>query len=176
VIEKFKSGAPHKPPMVKLPQVSVEALHMIPRPISVEMCVSEDIRLASYVKRDEGASDEHEEMKMLVVECLARELGAKSEEETVQMLKEGKIETEHELHDRERVDVYVNVSSRQRYIEVETFYGSEDPIIKKLVKEKLSKYEGIARQVDIVLLTGLQALSTLAGYLSWQISTARRSA
>jgi hypothetical protein len=119
-----------------------------------------DIGLAYYVKRDEGASDEHEEMKMFVVECLARELGAKSEEEIVQMLKDGKIETEteRELRNRGRVDVYVNVPSRQRYVEVETFYGTGNPIIKKLVKETLSKYEGIARQVDIVLLTGLQAL------------------
>jgi hypothetical protein len=121
--------------------------------------VGGDIGLAYYVKRDEGASDEHEEMKMFVVECLARELGAKSKEEILRMLEDGKIETEteRELRNRGRVDVYVNVPSRQRYVEVETFYGTGDPIIKKL-KETLSKYEGIARQVDLVLLTGLQAL------------------
>jgi hypothetical protein len=120
--------------------------------------VGKDIRLAYYVKRDESAGDEHEEMKKFVVECLARELGAKSKEEVVQMLKDGKIETEHELDSRGRVDVYVNVPSRQRYVEVETFYGTEDPITKKLMEKTLSKYERIARQVDIVLLTGLQAL------------------
>jgi hypothetical protein len=117
--------------------------------------VGEDISLAFCVKRDKSAGDEHEEMKKFVVECLARELGAKSKEEIVRMLKDGKIETERELPNEGRADIYVPF--KQRYVEVETFYGTEDPITNKLM-ETLSKYEGIARQVDIVLLTGLQAL------------------
>jgi hypothetical protein len=115
-----------------------------------------DIKLALYVERDESAGDEHEGMKMFVVKCLAKELGARDEEEVMRMLKDGEIKTEHGLLSGGRADVYV--PSKQRYVEVETFYGTGDPITKKLVKETLSKYEGIARQVDIVLLTGLQAL------------------
>jgi hypothetical protein len=43
-------------------------------------------------------------------------------------------------------------------VEVETFYGTGDPIM-KLDKETLEKYKGRGvRRVDVVLLTGLHAL------------------
>jgi hypothetical protein len=109
-----------------------------------------------YIRGDEGAGYEHEGMKAIVVECLARELGAKSRDEALQMLKEGKIKTEHDLSNGKRADVYV--LPERRYVEVETFYGTGDPIIDKLDRETLSKYKGRTSRVDVVLLTGVQAL------------------
>jgi hypothetical protein len=116
----------------------------------------EDVEFAHYIRGDEGAGYEHEGMKAIVVECLARELGAKSRDEAIQMLKEGKIETEYDLSNGGRADIYV--PSEQRYVEVETFYGTGDPIIDKLDRETLSKYRGRTSRVDVVLLTGVQAL------------------
>jgi len=117
-----------------------------------------DVELTHYVEWDKSASPEHESMKVVVVDFLARELGAKDRREIVEMLERGKIKTEYEL-DGGRVDIYV--LSQQRFVEVETFYGTGDPI-DKLDKETLHKYlpkcRGAACRVDVVLLTGIQAL------------------
>ena len=117
-----------------------------------------DVELTHYVEWDKSASPEHESMKVVVVDFLARELGAKDRREIVEMLERGKIKTEYEL-DGGRVDIYV--PSQQRFVEVETFYGTGDPI-DKLDKETLHKYllkyRGTACRVDVVLLTGIQAL------------------
>jgi hypothetical protein len=117
-----------------------------------------DVELTHYVEWDKSASPEHESMKVVVVDFLARELGVKDRRETVEMLERGKIKTEYEL-DGGRVDIYV--PSQQRFVEVETFYGTGDPI-HKLDKETLHKYllkyRGTACRVDVVLLTGIQAL------------------
>jgi hypothetical protein len=53
-------------------------------------------------------------------------------------------------------DVYM--PSEQRYVEVETFYGTGDLIIDKLDRETLSKCKGRTSRVDVVPLTGVQAL------------------
>jgi len=119
---------------------------------------SEDVMLTHWIKEDESAGYEHEGMKVIVVECLAKELGAVSKDDVVRMLKERIIETEHEISGGGRADIYLDAPSVQRFVEIETFYGREDPI-KRLDKDTLSKYigRGIGR-VDVVLLTGIQAL------------------
>jgi adenosine deaminase len=71
--------------------------------------VGGDIKLNLYVKRDEGASDEHEETKTFAIECLARGAGARDEKEVMRILKDRKIEIEHELlSNGGRADVYVS--------------------------------------------------------------------
>jgi len=118
----------------------------------------EDIELSHYIEKDENAGPEHEGMKIVVAECLARELGARSRGEVVRMLEEGRIVTEYKL-DGGRADIYV--PSQERFIEIETFYGTGNPI-DKLDKETLRKYllrcRGTKCRVDVVLQTGLQNL------------------
>jgi len=117
-----------------------------------------DVELTHYVEWDKSASPEHESMKVVVVDFLARELGAKDRREIVEMLERGKIKTEYEL-DGGRVDIYV--PSQQRFVEVESFYGTGDPIDKldkETLRKYLLKYRGTACRVDVVLLTGVQAL------------------
>lgn len=116
---------------------------------------SEDVSLTHWVKIDENAGEEHEGMKIIVIEILAKELGARSKEDVVRMLKEGVIETECDLGNGRRADICVR--RNQRFVEIETFYGTGNPI-RKLDKETLSKYrESGASNVDVVLLTGVQA-------------------
>jgi hypothetical protein len=50
------------------------------------------------------------------------------------------------------------VPSQQRFVEVETFYGTEDPVKKKLHGVTLSKYINRANRVDVVILNGLLAV------------------
>jgi hypothetical protein len=117
-----------------------------------------DIELWHYMEEDKNASKEHEGMKAIVVECLARELGATSKADVIRMLKEKSIRTEYILNSGERVDVYLNTPSIKRFVEIETFYGREDPVI-RLDKDTLSKYRGKSiNSVDVVLLNGIQAL------------------
>jgi hypothetical protein len=123
----------------------------------------EDVELSHYINKDRNASPEHEAMKAIVVECLARDLGASNKHEVIRMLKEKEIETEHEL-DGGRADIYVR--SQRRCVEIETFYGTGDPI-DKLDEETLRKYLNLKElkkreyrvdYVDVVLLTGVHAL------------------
>jgi hypothetical protein len=117
---------------------------------------SEDVSLTHWVKIDENAGEEHEGMKIIVIEILAKELGARSKEDVVRMLKERVIETECDLGNGRRADICVR--RNQRFVEIETFYGTGDPI-RKLDKETLSKYrESGENNVDVVLPTGIQAL------------------
>ena len=115
-----------------------------------------DDKLIHWIKEDESAGYEHEGMKAIVVECLAKELGATGKDDIVRMLKDKTIETERELDGGMRIDVYLSTQSIHRAVEIETFYGRGDPI-KRLDKDTLSKYKGGDR-VDVVLLTGVQAL------------------
>jgi pyruvate-formate lyase-activating enzyme len=112
-----------------------------------------DVELTHWLVMDENAGDEHEAMKGVVAECLARELGATRKIDVIQMLKTKVIETEHPL-DGERCDVYV--AKLSKFVEIETFYGRGDPVM-RLDNDTLSKYKG-KRSVDIVLLTGITAL------------------
>jgi flavodoxin len=119
-----------------------------------------NITVAHWVKQDESAGEEHECMKVFTAECLARELGCKSIDEIVEALKSGFVITEHGFSGG-RADIYV--PSQQRFVEVETFYGTGDPIIKKLDKATLSRYidqakRGAVKRVDVVLLNGLLAI------------------
>jgi hypothetical protein len=91
-------------------------------------------------------------MKVFAAECLARELGRRSESEIAEALKSGLVRTEHEFGGG-RADIYV--PSQQRFVEVETFYGTEDPVKKKLHGMTLSKYINRANRVDVVILNGL---------------------
>jgi hypothetical protein len=49
------------------------------------------------------------------------------------------------------------VPSQQRFVEVETFYGTGDPI-EKLDRITLRKYIDRAKRVDVVILNGLLAI------------------
>jgi hypothetical protein len=72
------------------------------------------------------------------------------------MLKRKDIETECKV-DKGRADICIKRA--QRFIEVETFYGTGDPIPRKLDTETLAKYKEMrSAKVDIVLFTGIQAL------------------
>lgn len=115
--------------------------------------ISEDIELMHWMKRDPEASLEHEALKAFVIKAVARELRAKSMGEIVQMLERGVIKTEYEFEGR-KSDVYV--CPADRHLEVETFYGTGDPITDKLDNQTLAKYRG-EESVDVVLL-GLHAL------------------
>ena len=111
--------------------------------------------LLPYIKLDKSASDEHEYMKAIVVELLAKELGAKSMDEVVKIMKEGDVETEFELEEgRGRADIYVK--PQNRFVEIETFYGTGDPMFK--LNGTLQKYLGRSGRVDVVLLMGIHAL------------------
>jgi hypothetical protein len=117
--------------------------------------VSKEVELIHWIKEDKSAGEEHENMKVIVVECLAKELGAKNKDDIVRMLKEGIIETECELGSG-RADICLR--HVRRFVEIETFYGTGNPI-KKLDKETLSKYKGMKDvRVDVILLTSVQAL------------------
>jgi hypothetical protein len=116
-----------------------------------------DVELRHWINRDENAGEEHEVMKAIVVECVAKELGATRKDEVIQMLKRKDIETECEVSGGRRADICVRRA--QRFIEVETFYGTGDPISRKLDTETLAKYREMkGAKVDIVLFTGIQAL------------------
>jgi hypothetical protein len=117
-----------------------------------------DIELWQHIEEDRNAGDEHEGMKAIVVECLAKESGATGKSDVIRMLKDKIIQTEHDLGNGERTDVYLNTPSTRRFVEIETFYGRGDPII-RLDKDTLSKYKRRSiNRVDIALLTGVQAL------------------
>jgi hypothetical protein len=116
--------------------------------------VGRNIAIRHWVERDPSASEEHESMKVFAAECLARELGRRSESEIVEALKSGLVKTEHEFGGG-RADIYVH--SQQRFVEVETFYGTGDPI-DKLDRVTLRKYIDRAKRVDIVVLNGLLAI------------------
>jgi hypothetical protein len=116
---------------------------------------SKDIELKHYIKGDENAGFEHEVLKLIAIKALAKELGAKNKEDVIEYLKQGKIKTEYEFNNF-RADIFI--PEQNRYIEIETLYGTEDPISKKLDKETLSKYKNMnVNNIDIVLL-GLHLL------------------
>ena len=117
--------------------------------------VGKDDAIALRVKQDENASSEHECLKVFVVKCLAKELGCRSRREIAEALRSGLVETEYEFGGG-RADIYV--PSQQRFVEVETFYGTEDPVKKKLHGVTLSKYINRANRVDVVILNGLLAV------------------
>jgi len=116
---------------------------------------NQDIELKHYIEGDENAGFEHEALKLIAVKALAKELGAKDNKDVIELLKQGKIKTEEEFSKDFRTDIYI--PEQNRYIEIETFYGTGDPISKKLDKETLNKYKGMHVNVDIVLL-GLHLL------------------
>jgi len=111
--------------------------------------VSRNVELKHYVNPDENAGFEHESLKLITVKALATEL----KREVIELLKEGIIETEYNINSG-RADIYVK--PKNRFIEIETLYGTEDPIT-KLDKVTLNKYKGMNANVDIVLL-GLHIL------------------
>ncbi|MCC6050838.1 MAG: hypothetical protein LM580_09030 [Thermofilum sp.] len=113
-----------------------------------------NIAIRHWVELDPSASEEHESMKVFAAECLARELGCRNESEIAEALRSGLVETEHELGGG-RADIYV--PSQQRFVEVETFYGTGNPL-DKLDKVTLCKYIDQAKRVDIVILNGLLAI------------------
>ena len=116
--------------------------------------IRKNIAIAHWIERDESASEEHESLKVFVAECLARELGYKSEREMVEALKNGIVRTEYEFGGA-RADIYV--PSQQRFVEVETFYGTRNPF-DKLKEVTLSKYIRRASRVDVVILNGFLAI------------------
>jgi len=114
-------------------------------------------RIGLYIKVDEGASDEHEAAKRIVVECLARELGAMEEDEVVELLKKGVIDTECEFEGG-RADVCLKTPNGVRFFEVETLYGRGRRVLEELFRKTILKYKGYSKEVNIVFLTGIPAL------------------
>ena len=125
----------------------------------VELVKAEgDVEIIHWLKIDESAGREHEAMKVIVVECLAKELGAVSRDDIKRMLRDRRIRTECELGGGKRADICVEGPEGRRFVEIETFYGTGNPVM-KLDKETLRKYmERGVRRVDVALLTGLHAL------------------
>jgi len=121
--------------------------------------VRKNRELGIYVKEDKDASFEHEMMKRIVVECLARELGATKKDDVIELLKNRVIDTECEFSGG-IADVCLNVSKGgRRFIEIETLYGRGKPDpIERLVKDTIMKYKGYSQEVEIVFLTGIPAL------------------
>lgn len=113
-----------------------------------------DTKLRHFIREDSEAGWEHEALKAVVAEALAMELGAQDRERILDILKSGGIETEYGFGGG-RADIYVK--EQNRYVEVETFYGTGDPISGKLDKVTLTKYREKANRVDIVVL-GLHML------------------
>lgn len=112
-----------------------------------------DIPLRHIINEDPGAGAEHEAIKIIVAEALAKELGARNRDQIISMIKEY-IETEKDINGG-RADIYDK--KRGRYYEIETFYGVGDPI-SKLDKRTIYKYkERKITNVNIVLL-GLHLL------------------
>jgi len=116
--------------------------------------VNMDVELKHNVNQDENAGFEHESLKLIIVKALAIEHGAKDKRDVIRLLKDGIIETEYNINDG-RADIYVK--QKNRFIEIETLYGTEDPITKKIDKVTLNKYKGMNANVDIILL-GLHIL------------------
>jgi hypothetical protein len=116
--------------------------------------IGRNIAIRHWVELDPSASEEHESMKVFAAECLARELGCRSESEIEEALKSGLVKTEHEFGGG-RADIYV--PSQQRFVEVETFYGTGNPL-DKLDRITLRKYIDRAKRVDVVILNGLLAI------------------
>ena len=125
--------------------------------------VRKDYKLAHLIIHDRSEGDEHIALKMIVAEALARELGAKNKSEVIDMLRTGRIKAEHKFDDG-RADLYVG--ERRLYVEVETLYGTGDPISDKLDYEgvdgtlgTLRKYRSMGGDAKvIVVLLGLHML------------------
>ena len=104
-----------------------------------------DYELKHWIKHDLSEGFEHIALKMIVAEALAKELGAKSRSQVLDMLKSRRIEAEHEIETgKRRADLYVG--EKQLYVEVETFYGTRDPIADKLDYEGPSGELGTLRK------------------------------
>jgi len=116
-------------------------------------------RIGLYIKADKEASDEHEAAKRIVVECLARELGAMEEDEVVELLKKGVIDTECEFEGG-RADVCLKTRDGRivRFLEIETLYGRGMKVLEELFRKTILKYKGYSKEVNIVFLTGILAL------------------
>lgn len=122
----------------------------------MEKLKREYIEVWHHLKLDDEEGEEHKFMKLLTVLALSKEkVGLKEKDlktKAVDLLVEGEIETEHEIQGqgKRRSDVYVK--GENRYLEIETFYGTGDPI-EKLDGQTLRKYlhSGVKR-VDVILL------------------------
>lgn len=66
---------------------------------------------------------------MMAIEALAKEIGAKSRKDIIKMLEEDKIRSEYEF-EFGRADVFTEHRGEQIFVEIETFYGTRDPIEK----------------------------------------------
>lgn len=134
--------------------------------------VRKDYELGHWIIHDRSESDEHIALKMVVAEALAREMGARNKLEVVNMLSSGKIEAEKILeNEKGRADLYVD--ERRLYVEIETFYGTGDPISEKLDCKRpdgtlgtLRKYEDIKGAKVMVVLLGLHMLLYIKGLLA----------
>ncbi len=122
---------------------------------------NQDVELKLMIEEDPDASFEHESLKVITVKALAKELGAENEEEILRMLKEGVIQSEYEFEGG-KADIHV---SPRHFIEIETFYGVEDPVRK--LKKTLSKYLNKSVRVSIVV-QGLHMLLFLKELIEFE--------
>jgi hypothetical protein len=119
----------------------------------------DDIELKHWIDLDPNAGNEHEATKIIVAEAIAKELGARNKPEVLETLRRKLVKTEHKL-DGGVADLYLTYpDGKERYIEIETLYGTSDPITKKLDKETLNKYKVIGKSFEVsIVLLGLHLL------------------
>lgn len=108
--------------------------------------------LKLWIKFDENEGFEHRALKMKIVEIIARKLGAKNTAEIVKLLEKECIKTEQPIPLKNnqqsnqkppKADVYLQAAKCKEiredvYIEIETLYGTGDPIEK--IRQTLDKY------------------------------------
>ena len=120
----------------------------------------ENLRLRLMMRFQEGEGDEHRRLKLLVTRVLARELGAKGEEEIPKVVSKG-VDTECGL-EWAWADARADVCARRPdgrvvYAEIETFYGVGDPVEK--LKRTLDRYVGGPRDCEVrIVVQPLHAL------------------
>jgi len=138
--------------------------------------VLNDVELRHYITFDKSEGKEHKALKMMAIEALAKEIGAKSRKDIIKMLEEGKIRSEYEF-EFGRADVFTEHRGKQIFVEIETFYGTENPI-EKLDCERsdgtvgtLRKYLKYVEELNrknikiIVVILGLHMLLFMEGLL-----------
>ena len=115
------------------------------------------VEFENLIVSDLDAGEEHEGLKKFTVLAIARKFGANSasaERKAVELLKNGVVQTEY---DSGRFIADIRVGDREFY-EVETFYGTGEPVSRKLLLADksghlgtLKKYEGMDVRVNVVV-------------------------
>ena len=115
------------------------------------------VEFENMIVSDLDAGEEHEGLKKFTVLAIARKFGANAasaERKAVELLKNGVVQTEY---DSGKFIADIRVGDREFY-EVETFYGTGEPVSRKLLLVDksghlgtLKKYEGMDVRVNVVV-------------------------